>query len=177
MCRSIRMLAVAALLAFVSAPAWAQEGMHMPKPGPQHEKLKAMEGEYDCTMDMMGQKSAWKSAMKLGLGGFWLFEKFEGDFGGMKFEGRGTMGYCPIRKKYTMTWIDSMSPSGMNMEGDFKDEKTMVMVGDGPNHEGKMSKFKSVTEHKDADTALMTMYEVKDGKDEKMFSIVYKRKK
>ncbi len=177
MCRLFRLSVVVAAVSLLAGPAFTQEGMQMPKPGPQHEKLKAMEGEYECTMDMMGAKSPCKSTMKMGLGGFWLTEKFDGDFGGMKFEGRGTMGYCPILKKYTMSWIDSMSPSGMNMTGDFSDANTMTMTGDGPNHEGKMSKFKSVTVRKDADNADMTMYEIKDGKDEKMFSIAYKRKK
>lgn len=174
----VRRLVVLACLMLFAGGALGQDHMQMPKPGPEHEKLKAMEGDYDCVMEMVGMpsKSPAKSSMRVGLGGFWLFEKFEGEFGGMKFEGRGTMGYCPIRKKYTMSWIDSMSPTGMNMEGNFTSPTTMTLVGEGPNHEGKMAKFKSVTERRDDKTAVMTMFEVKNGKDERMFTITYTRK-
>ena len=50
-------------------------------------------------------------------GGLWVLSKFEGDFGGMKFEGRGQFGYDPIKKKYVGTWIDSMSPTLSVLEG------------------------------------------------------------
>ena len=44
-------------------------------------------------------------------GGLWVASTFQGDFGGMTFEGRGQFGYDPAKKKYVGTWIDSMSPA------------------------------------------------------------------
>jgi hypothetical protein len=162
-------------LTFVASITNAQEP---PKPGPEHAKFKEAVGEWDATVKMMGSEMKAKASYKLDLGGFYLIEDFEGDFGGMKFSGRGTSAYCPIRKKYIMTWCDNMSPSPMIMTGSYdKSGKTMTQVGEGPNHEGKMSKFKSISTMTDKDTMTMTMFEVKDGKDNEMMSITYKRKK
>lgn len=150
----------------------------MPKPGPEHEWLKKFEGEWDCTVKMTGSESQAKSVSKMELGGFYLCQTFEGDFGGMKFTGRATNSYCPIRKKYISTWIDSMSPSMMIMEGVVSNNgKTFTETGKGPSMTGEMTSFKSVSEFKDDNTIHFTMYEVKDGKENEMMTIIYKRKK
>src|SRR5262249_20169275 len=86
--------------------ARAQEA---PKPGPEHEKFKALVGDWEATVKMMGHESKGKVNYKLDFGGFYLIETFEGEFGGMKFAGRGQAGYCPIKKKYFTIWVDSMS--------------------------------------------------------------------
>lgn len=172
----IRLLTVLAV--FCSTVAVARAQPDMPKPGPEHEKFKHAVGDWEATVKMMGGETKAKATYKLDFGGFFLIEEFEGDFGGMKFKGRGQSAYCPIRKKYLMTWIDSMSPSPMFMTGTYsKDGKTLTSTGEGPDMEGKMAKFKSVTTMKDNDTMVMTMYQVRDGKDGEMMSIIYKRKK
>ncbi len=172
---SLALLTFAGLL-IASAPASAQGPMA--QPGPEHEWLKKFEGEWTCTMHMMGSEHPAKCSSKIELNGFYLCSTFEGDIGGMKFTGRNTVSYCPVRKKYMSTWIDSMSPSMMIMEGKVSnDGKTFTEIGEGPNHEGKMSKFKSVTQLKDADTMHFTMYEVVNGQENEMFTIDYKRKK
>jgi hypothetical protein len=43
--------------------------------------------------------------------------------------------------------------------------------------DGKPAKLKNVYEFVDKDTLLFTMYSVKDGKDQQMMKITYKRKK
>ena len=114
----------------------------------------------------------------LDFGGFFLIEQFQGEFNSMKFKGRAQVGYCPLRQKYVSTWIDSMSPTPLVMTGNFdKEGKTLTEEGEGPNHEGKLAKLKNVYTMPDKDTMNFTMYEVKDGKDTEMMSIVYKRKK
>ena len=60
-------------------------------------------------------------------GGLWLLSKFEGDFGGMKFSGRGQFGYDPVKKKYVGTWIDSTSTVLSVLEGEY-DAKTKTMT-------------------------------------------------
>jgi hypothetical protein len=149
-----------------------------PKPGPEHEKLKQFEGVWDGTVAFGGSESKGTATYKMGLGGFWLTLEFRGEFGGEKFEGRGTTGYDPIKKKYVSSWVDSMGPAMMSMEGAFnKDGTTYTETGEGPGMDGKPVKMKSVYEFKDKDTMLFTMYTIADGKDQEMFKITYKRKK
>jgi hypothetical protein len=149
----------------------------MPKPGPEHALLKKFAGDWDATVSFPGGESKATSRSAVVLGGFWLITNFRGEFGGAKFEGRGTMGYDPRKKKYVSTWVDSMSPSLLVMEGSFdKDGKTYTETGEGPGPDGKPSKMKSVYEFKD-DGLVFTMYTVAEGKDQQMLKIVYKRKK
>lgn len=164
-------LCVAAL---ITVPAiHAQEPA---KPGPEHEMLKKLVGEWDATMKMHGQESKGSSTYKMELGGLWLFSNFEGDFGGMKFQGHGMDTYDARKKKYVSIWIDSFSTSPMVMEGDFNaDTKTLTMVGDGPGMDGKPVRHKTVCEWKDDDNFVFTMY-MGEGADP-AFTIDYKRKK
>jgi hypothetical protein len=169
-------LAAAGLLLGGSRAA-AQE---MPKPGPEHAKLKEIEGTWDAHMKMrpapgapvMEGKGTYTT--KMDLGGFWLIGDFQGEFQGQPFKGHGIDGYDQMKKKYTGYWVDSMASFGMNSEGNYQG-KTLVMVGQAPNMEGKMTKYTMKSELKDKDTLVMEMYEG-DGK-EPMMTITYKRKK
>jgi hypothetical protein len=149
-----------------------------PKPGPEHALLKQFEGEWEGTMKSPAGESKAMATYKLGYGGFWLTLDVKGEFGGQKFEGRGTTGYDPIKKKYVGTFIDSVGPSLAISEGTFdKEGKTLTETGEAPGPDGKTMKFKSVSEFKDKDTLIFTMYDVKEGKDQEFFKITYKRKK
>ncbi|TWT99354.1 hypothetical protein Pla108_02910 [Botrimarina colliarenosi] len=53
------------------------------------------------------------------MGPLWTVGKFQGDFAGMPFEGRSQMGYDPAEKQYIGTWIDSVSPYLMTMQGSY----------------------------------------------------------
>jgi Protein of unknown function (DUF1579) len=173
--KALRLLCVAAVAGLILPPgARAQE---QPKPGPEHEVLKKLEGTWDATMKMMGMESKGTMVWKMDLGGLWLSSSFEGEFGGAKFYGKGFDSYDGTKKKYTSVWVDSMSGSPMTMEGTFdKDTKTLTMAGEGPGPDGKPMKFKMVSEMKDDDNILskMTMGE---GGAAMSFEIVYKRKK
>jgi Protein of unknown function (DUF1579) len=116
---------------------------------------------------------------KMGLGGLWLIGDFEGEFGGMKFQGKGLDTYDSATKKYRSIWVDSFSTAPRIMEGNLdKDYKVMTMTGEGPWQQGKTAKFKSITEIKDADTVNFSLFMVdKDGKEQPMVKITYKRKK
>ena len=163
---------------FLGASAALVRAQEPQKPGPEHEKFKSLVGEWDATVKFAGGETKAKAVYKLEFGGFHLVQEFEGEFGGMKFKGRGQDGYCPIKKKYYSIWIDSMSPSPVVMSGNFDAAgKTLTEEGEGPGHDGKMTKLKSVTTITDEDTINFAMYEVKDGKDNEMMTIVYKRKK
>src|SRR5262249_34239285 len=116
---------------------------------------------------------------KMEVGGLWLVANFKSNFGGQEFEGKGLDGYDPMKKKYVTVWVDSMSPVPMFFQGEFdKEGKVLTQIGEGLGMDGKMTKFKSVTERKDADTMIFTMSSPdNDGKDQTMLTITYRRLK
>jgi hypothetical protein len=170
---SMRYLCAIALAALIGPSAVAQEP---PKPGPEHEILKKHVGTWDATMKMEGMETKAVATYKMDLGGLWLTSAFEGDFGGMKFSGRGLDTYDAAKKKYVAVWVDSMSTSPMVMEGTYdKEKKTMTMSGEGPGMDGKPTKYKSVSVMPDDDTINFSMF-IADAP-QPAFTIVYKRKK
>jgi len=168
----LRALLASVVLLNLVPSAWAQEP---PKPGKQHDHLKRLVGTWDA------ETESGKGTMtyKMGLGGLWLIGDFEGEFGGMKFQGKGLDTYDSATKKYRSVWVDSFSTSPRTMEGNLdKDDKVMTMTGEGRGADDKPAKFKSITEIKDADTVNFSLFMVdKDGKEQPMVNITYKRHK
>ncbi len=162
--------------------AGAQE---MPKPGPEHALLKQMEGTWDGAVKLVAEpgKPAMESkgvlTSKMDLGGFFLVTEFKGEMMGQNFTGKGMSGYDPTKKKYVGTWADSMGPWLMFLEGSFdKAGKTYTEIGDGPDMTGATVKYKMVTQIKGKDAMHFTVGMVgKDGKDQTVMTIDYKRKK
>ena len=153
--------------------AVAQEA---PKPGPEHEVLKKMVGDWTLTMNFGGMESKGTVVYKMDLGGLWLSSTLESELFGAKYSGRGMDSYDPTRKKYVGVWIDSMGTSPLLMEGTYdKEKKTLTMTGDGPGMDGKPTTHKTVSTMPDDDTINFSMYSG-DAK-EPAFTIVYKRKK
>jgi hypothetical protein len=170
--QTVRWFCAVALAAALVTPIRAQE---FPKPGPEHEQLKKLEGTWDATMKFMGQESKGTMTYKMEVGGIWLTSNFEGDFGGAKFYGKGLDSYDAGKKKFVSVWVDNMITTPMFMEGTFdKDKKQMTMTGDGPGPGGTV-KFKSVTTFQDDNNIVFDMF-MGDGKDP-AFTIVYKRRK
>ena len=161
------------IVALLVVPALAQES---PKPGPEHEVLKKMVGNWDTTMKMGGMDSKGTATYKMDLGGLWLTSELKSELFGEKYTGRGFDTYDAGKKKYVIVWIDSMSTGALLMEGTYNSaKKTMTLAGDGLGMDGKTTKYKSLTEMPDDNTINFTMY-IGDGK-EPTFTIVYKRKK
>lgn len=178
----LRSLAVTLLAALTTLPLAAQD-QGMPQPGPEHQKLAAFAGTWDATIESSGpdgQASTSKgvSEMKLGFGGFWLTDDFQAEFMGMKFQGHGFTGYDPSKGKYVATWIDSMSPSMMTMEGTFdKDGKVLTMQGKGMGMDGKPAEFRNVHTWTDANTMVFEMFQIGEGgKAMPMMKITYVRR-
>lgn len=159
------------LLGFVSQTT-AQEP---PKPGKEHEHFKKLVGTWTAVSDFGNGSMTYK----MELGGLWLVGDFEGEFGGMKFQGKELDTYDAVSKKYKSVWVDSFSTSPRNMEGEMdKTGKIMTLKGEGRGPDGSTMNFKTVTEYKDNDTIGFAMYMVDaDGKDQPMVTITYKRKK
>ena len=162
-----------AIVLVIGGPVAAQDG---PKPGPEHEVLKKIAGDWTLTMKFGGMESKGTVNYKMDLGGLWLAGTLESELFGAKFQGRSLESYDPVKKKYVSVWVDSMATSPMFLTGDYdKEKKTLTMKGEGPGMDGKTTTYKSVSTFTDADTIDFAMY-IGDVK-EPSFTIVYKRKK
>ena len=172
--KSLRLLCAVALAAVVAVPpVRAQEPA---KPGPEHEMLKKLEGTWEATMKGMGMESKGTMTYKMELGGLWLTSNFEGEFGGMKFQGKGLDTYDAGKKKFIGVWADSMMTVPLVMEGTYdKDKKAMTLTGEGPGPDGKLTKMKTVSTFTDDNSIEFQMF-MGDSK-EPGFTISYKRKK
>lgn len=167
---------VPALVAAVVAGGSAVRGQQPATPGPEHEVLKKLVGNWETTMKAGGMEFKGSTTYKMDLGGLWLSGAMESDLGGQKFSGRSLDTYDAGKKKYIGIWVDSMGTTPMIMEGDYdKATKTLTTAGDGPGMDGKVTKWKSVSVMPDDDTVNMSMF-VGDAK-EPMFTVLYKRKK
>ncbi len=173
--KTVRWFGALALVAFVAPAVSAQP--EPPKPGPEHEMLKKLEGTWTLTMKAGGMEHKGTTVYKMELGGLWLGRAMECDLGHAgKFSGKGMDSYDAGKKKFISVWFDSMGTTPMVFEGTYdKEKKALTMTGDAPGPDGKPAKWKSVTTYPDADTVVFSMY-VGDGK-EPMFVITYKRKK
>jgi hypothetical protein len=154
-------------------------GQEFQKPGPEHEKMKEFVGTWDAVMEMAGQKSKATAVYKSICGGMWLASEFEGDLGGMKFQGHGVDGYDQRKKKYVGVWVDSLTSAPLHFEGSMDPKtKLIVMTGESVGPDGKPQKFKNTTEHKDKDHFTFKMYMVQpDGQEALAFTIEYTRRK
>jgi Protein of unknown function (DUF1579) len=184
-----RPLALTCLAAWcLSSAATAQEPPPAQKALPEHKILAADEGAWDATIrtymrgpDAEPSVSKGSEVNEVLPGGLWVLSKFEGDFGGMKFLGRGQFGYDPVKKKYVGTWLDSTSTILSVLEGDYDAKtKTMTFVGDGYDP-GQKVKFtqKMVTTTKDDGTRVFTLYMKYAGQpaEAKFMEITYTKRK
>jgi hypothetical protein len=184
-------LCVAAAVLGASSGARAQEGggPPIPRPTAEHKIVTADEGTWDANVkSYMGGPDAEPMISKgqevntVLSGGLWLLSRFQGDIGGMKFEGQGQFGYDTLKKKYVGTWIDSMSPTISILEGTYDPKtRTMTYVGDGVDAVTK-SKYtqKMVTTVKDDNTRVFSLYMKFDetgGKEAKVIEITYTKRK
>lgn len=175
-------LTLAAALSLAGA-AVAQE-MPMPKPGPEHKVLEMDAGTWDATIEMTTAPGAPPMTSKgtevstIGCGGLCLISDFKSEMAGAPFHGHGTAAWDPAKKKYVGTWTDSMS-AGISVSESTYDPATKTSTGwmEGPDMTGKVVKTKAVSEYKDANTKVFTMYAIgPDGKEVPSMKISYKRK-
>jgi uncharacterized protein DUF1579 len=139
--------------------------MPMVKPGPEHDLLKKDVGTWDATVEMMATPEAPASTSKgvetsKMLGGLWLVTDFKSQMMGQPFQGHGTTGYYTNKKKYVGTWVDTMSTGLMTGESTYDPATKTVtgyMEGTDP-ATGKPTKMKMVTEYKDDNSRVFTMY-------------------
>ena len=133
----------------------------MPQATKEHKILKKEEGTWNATMkihvDMAGNPIPEPMVMKgketnRMLGDLWIVSDFEGDFGGMAFKGHGVFGYDAKAKRYSGSWVDSMTPTVSHMSGTYDAEKkTMTYETRGMGPDGKPMLGKNVVVYTDKD--------------------------
>jgi hypothetical protein len=171
-----------------AAIAWGQEGAPEVKPTAEHERLGKEAGTWDATIKtwMPGKDSdpAVSKGVEVGKvmpGGLWLLTDFEGKLADQSFHGRGQTGYDPRKKKYVGTWVDSMSPAVLLLEGEYDPETrvtTMYAKGSEPDS-GQPYEMKTTSKFEGDDSRVFTMYvrsENTKGEYLKVMEIAYKRR-
>ena len=156
------------------------------EPTAEHKILATEEGTWDATVkSFMAGPDAEPTITKgtetntILTGGMWLLSKFEGEFAGAKFEGRGQFGYDVSKGKYVGTWIDSMSPTMTILEGTYDaSKKTMTYVGENVMPDGK-TKYtqKMMTTTKADGSREFTLYMKMDKDEVKLMEVTYIKRK
>lgn len=159
--------------------------MKAASPGPQHQILKKLEGEWDVTvtsqMDPTKPADTNKStsSIKILMDGRYCQEQSTGEMMGMPFTGMGITGYDNTLKKYESIWIDNMGTGIMKSEGVMDKTGTSInwtaeMIDPAT---GKLAKFRMVTTIPDENHHTFAMYgKGPDGKELKMLNLDYARK-
>jgi len=180
MSHRVSVIAVVALL-IAGGSAFAQEGAPpAPTPGPEHSRMKKLEGIWDAVMtEESGKKTKGEMVYKMECGGLWLASDFKGEHMGKPFFGKGLDSYDATKKKYNGVWVDSWMTTPLVYEGTYDEQqKTLTCVGECPGPDGKPMKMKMVTKTIDDDHETFQMYMIgPDGKEMKAASIEYTRRK
>jgi hypothetical protein len=133
-------------------------------PGREQDLLKRDIGVWDATIETTMEPGGKPNVTKgtetnTMLGGRWLISDFKGEMMGIPFQGHSVMGYDPAKKKYTGTWVDSMSTTSSVLEGTYDPKtKTMTSWMESPGPDGKPVKMRSTNEWKDDDIRIFTMH-------------------
>jgi hypothetical protein len=158
--------------------------MKMSMPGPMHELMKPMAGNWKTTAKTWTKPG--EPAVSEGtcestwiLGNRYLQSTYKGDMGGMPFEGWGLMGYDNQKKEFVSMWADNMS-TGIAMSDGKADPsgkvftmKTTMMDPE----TGKPTPYKMVTKVTDENQYMMSMMNMKGGKEQTEMEITYTRVK
>ena len=154
------------------------------KPGPQHEHLAKMAGDwtYDITLWMPGAPPTQSNGTmhaEMVMGGRYLNETWKGDMMGMPFEGHASEGYDNVAKQWFGTWMDNMSTGMMTSTGtcnEAMDSCTFTGESWDP-MSGQKATSRSVITWTGADSFKNEAWAPgPDGKEMKVMEIVAKRK-
>lgn len=153
-------------------------------PGPQHEMLAAMAGDWDCEITMWMEPGAdpmveqFTATRRMVFGGRFLEEDVTGAFMGQPFNGRAMTGYDNITGTWWNSWIDDHTTRLMVGEGTWNEESktwTFLFTNVDP-LTGEESEGRGVTRILSADHEVHEMWEERDGESVKSMELVYRRK-
>jgi hypothetical protein len=153
-------------------------------PGPEHNALAKMAGEFDLTVRMSMEpgaepvESKATALRKMILGGRYLEETVHGTMMGEPFEGRGVTGYDNVTGKWWGTWIDNMSTGLMTSHGEWDDEAgTGTFWGESTDPmSGEVQKSRTVVRRLAGGDEHMEVYMITPQGEVKSMEILYDRK-
>ena len=180
--KKLSIISLALLLVLIVRVRAADE-FKMPEPQKEHEWLKQLAGEWDLDVSMQEPgkdvtKAKGSESARL-IGPFWIQTEVKVVMADMPMTGALTIGYDTQKKKYTATWIDSMSDYLWKYDGVVDESgKTLTLEATGPcpMQGGKMTRFKDVVKIIDKDHRNFESYVEFDGKFVQMLTIKYTRK-
>lgn len=177
------LLALVLPLVTLSGLPLPQDPQEAPKPLPQHALLQKHAGTWDAVIvthmpDGQDQRAKGKMVTKK-VGGFHTVDEFEGEVMGAPFTGRGSNSYCPVRKKFLSTWVDSMTGAPLLLLGDYDEKaKQLTMTGEAFGQSGKLEPCRTVTKFVDDDHFVWTFHGAgPDGTEMEFMRIEYTRAK
>jgi hypothetical protein len=166
--------------------AMAEMMEKMAAPGPQHERLQKLAGQWIATVrwtwdpSQAMQETKSTSVITTLMDGRYSQEVNAGEMQGRPFQGMGLTGYDNILKKYVSVWFDNMGTGFMTSQGtpdatgsvvNWTSEFTDAMTG-------KTKKCRLVTRFQDDDHRVFEMFDKgPDGKEFKAMEITYERSK
>ena len=101
---------------------------HMPQPGPEHEVLQKMVGDWVSEETM--HPSPWcpepsstkgRSVTRMFEGFFAVTDYEQEKDGEVSFRGHGVYGWDPATREYVMYWVDSLGGAGGVARGTYED--------------------------------------------------------
>jgi len=195
--RLIGWVSLGVVLGLLAVPVLAQEQkqagaeemaamMAAMTPGPHHQAMMKSVGKWTTTSKTWMQpgapptESTGTATVEGLLDGRFIMETSKSTLMGMPFEGRGIFGYDNTTKKHIGTWFDSFGTMMMHLEGTCDGAcKVLTMTSEYMDPATKtMKKFKMVSKEVSPDETTNVMYDVaKDGTENKMMEMTYKRQK
>src|SRR5262249_2666700 len=140
-------------------------------PGPQHEMLKKLAGDWSCSVKFkMDPAQDWQQSTSTAtittlMDGRYVQEVATGEMMGGPFNGMGIYGYDNVIGKYVSRWIDNMGTGIMKSEGT-ADAAGKVITWNGSMSDpmtGKPTKERMVTTIVDDNHYTVEMYTVPPG--------------
>lgn len=180
-----RPAAPAAGKAAQTPPPEMEEMMKLMRPGPQHERLLKLAGDWtvETTMEMAGapaEKSSGTATLKPALDGRFMQETGAGESMGMPASHFKMWGYNNGSKKYEAVWAWTLGTGMLYMNGESKDDgKTIEWKAWFDNESGVREELKATTTHTDADHFSVKLYggKMPDGSPGPVMTANYTRKK
>lgn len=152
-------------------------------PGPEHQMLMSMVGEWEGEITMWmdpsqpPQKTTGTTTYESVMDGRYVVGKFSGMMMGMPFSGMDLTGFDNALKVFQNVWIDNMGTGMMMTEGIFdKSTNTITYKGKMVIPSGQKMDVKNVVKIIDKDNTLFEMYMDMGAGETKSMEIKYKRK-
>jgi hypothetical protein len=153
----------------------------IPGPSAEHAKWKPYVGKWSFELtDSENQVTKGTNETVEACGGMWFVTTMDTNMAGMPFQGKGLDGYDPEKKKYISVWVDSFTASPMIFEGEYdKAGKVLTMICEGKDPmTGGAATWRSTSEFVSQDEYKFVMFvKPKDGKEQMMMTVTYKRRK